>query len=251
MSQMIAAALALLLASCATPSNESTNKSKNGTMSTSYWSKEKLLSTTCQTGQENKQITGTVWLKTNSKTINGQFNAAVFVKSPNELKLEVSNFLGGTVASINVTADRYEVVRGPGEPLSAAGIDSWAGIPLRWAYELFSGKFPCPPRSSSLVLGEENENLLSIQVRDEKFGSQKYVYKYRKIQNDRNNETQPWPESLHWETQSDREIGHKFTVDFKFDQPEFNTLSPLAWEARSREGTIKIKWKERHRISQD
>jgi hypothetical protein len=52
-----------------------------------------------------------------------------------------------------------------------------------------------------------------------------------------------WPEALHWERKGT--FGTK--VDFKFDQPEAGSLSPLKWEAQSQQGEVKVRWRERER----
>ena len=216
----------------------SKSNSESPSSATAGWTVDRLLHQTCETGQGAKQVEGTVWLKTQSKDVHGQFNASVLATAPDELKLEVTNFLGGTVALISVREERYEITKGPSEPVSASGYDSWGGIPLRWATDLFLGKIPCPTISDHLVLMKEESNQLTIEDLGDPLGAQKFNFKYRK-----SDDGLPWPESLRWERSSEP----KGAIEFKFDKPEQGTFSPLQWEAKSSEGAIKVRWRDRRR----
>jgi hypothetical protein len=236
--QFVTLCLSIALTGCATffPQSNSDPESSNSTVA--GWAVDRLLNQTCETGKGAKEIEGTIWLKTQSKEVHGQFYASVLATAPDQLKLEVTNFLGGTVALISVKKTHFEITKGPSEPVSNSGSDSWGGIPLRWATDLFLGKIPCPTLSSHLVLKKEEANQLTIEAPEDPLGAQKFSFKYRK-----GNDGLPWPESLHWERFSDP----KERVEFKFDKPETVTLSPLQWEASSSEGAIKVRWKDRRR----
>ncbi|MEO5968913.1 MAG: hypothetical protein ABIQ95_03225, partial [Bdellovibrionia bacterium] len=205
---------------------------------TAGWTPELLLHRTCELGKGTKQTEGTVWLKMLSKEVHGQFNASILALAPEELKLEITNFLGGTVALISVREGHYEITKGPSEPVNASGYDSWGGIPLSWATDLFLGKIPCPASDEHLVLTKEEANQLTVEIPSGPLGAQTFNFKYRK-----SDDGLPWPESLRWARLSEP----KTTIEFKFDKPEQGTLSPLQWEASSSEGAIKVRWRDRRR----
>src|SRR4051794_28238687 len=106
---------------------------------------EELLEQACSAGKRIQSVRGTVWLKTSSKEISGQFSANVTVAKADQLKLEVTNFLGGTEALISVSDEHYVVtgIRGNRDEKNE-GYGTWGGIPLKWATELFLGRVPCP-----------------------------------------------------------------------------------------------------------
>jgi len=231
-----------IFSGCATFSPKSNPESLSSV--TAGWTAARLLRHTCETGKGAQQVEGTVWLKTQSKDVHGQFNASVKVSATDELSLEVTNFLGGTVALIHVRNEHYEITKGPAEPVSASGSDSWGGIPLRWASDLFLGKIPCPTLSDPWVLShlipmKEEANQLTVEVPKDRLGAQRFKFKYRK-----SDKGLPWPESLRWERFSEP----KAVVEFRFDKPEQGTFSPLQWESNSSEGGVKVRWRDRHRV---
>jgi hypothetical protein len=236
--QFIAIAFSLSLSGCATLSSHSKSDPESLSSVTAGWTGERLFHQTCEIGKGTKQVEGTVWIKALSKDVHGQFNASVLAIAPEEMKLEITNFLGGTVALISVREGHYEITKGPSEPLNASGYDSWGGIPLRWATDLFLGKIPCPVNSDRLILVKEEANQLTIEAPSDPLGAQTFNFKYRKSE-----EGLPWPESLQWVRSSEP----KAKIEFKFDKPEQGTLSPLQWEASSREGVIKMRWRDRRR----
>jgi hypothetical protein len=203
-------------------------------------SPEKLYSQICEIGAPIRSVQGTTLIKTHSKEVSGQFPANVIAISPDRLRLEVTNFLGGTEALITVEQGRYEVtgVRGKSNQ-SEVGYGTWGGIPLRWATDLFLGKVPCPSLTSASKLSLSPEGELIILVAEESnsgTSSQKFVYKL--VRRDH----RLWPEALLWEQQRPTTL----KVEFKFDDPEQSTLSPKRWEATSSKGNVKIKWRDRN-----
>ncbi len=260
----------IFLSSCATFSSHSKSNPESPSSVTAGWSVDRLLHLTCEAGQGVKQVDGSIWLKTQSKDIHGQFSASVLAKAPDDLKLEITNFLGGTVALISVSQGHYEITQGPSEPVTASGDDSWGGIPLKWANALFLGSIPCPSLTHHLILIKEEANQLTVEAPEDPLGAQKFSFKYKKIDvagtpaegrgagggggggggnkaGTGNKASRPWAESLHWERLSEP----KTAIDFKFDKPDPATLSPLQWEASSSEGAIKIRWKDRHILSEN
>jgi hypothetical protein len=208
---------------------------------------EQLLKMACEPGEETRLVEGSVWLKASSKDASGQFPAEVRAVAPSQLKLEVTNLIGGTEAVIAVEGTKYKIdlpskkkKSGKAQAASSAeeGQNSWGGIPLRWATDLFLGKIPCPPaamlKDSKLKIDEELKLVVETPAT---LGSdpQKFVYEFQTW------EGKPWAKALRWESGG----ALPTAVDFAFEDPEPATRSPRRWEARSDRGEVKIRWKER------
>ncbi len=199
---------------------------------------EKLYELACRPGKSVKSVRGSTWLRAKSSEASGQFPAEVVADSPNQLKLEVTNLVGGTEAVITVKGEKYQIKVPNKKERSESGYGSWGGIPLHWATELFLGRVPCPQVSGAeqLRLSRNEEGELVVEVPPSLKGAKEtFVYRFR------NWEGKAWPEALHWE----REGTLSASVDFKFDDPEADTLSPRKWEARSQQGEVKVRWKDR------
>lgn len=203
-------------------------------------SPEQLLSFACTPGEKTQSIKGSVWLKAKSKEASGQFPANVQAEGTHHLKLEVTNLLGASEAVITVEGGKYtiEIPSRKRGPKKEEGSNSWGGIPLQWATDLFIGRIPCPSATSlnSAHLSVTDQGALVIETtsslgRD----AEKYVFQFRKW------EGNPWPETLHWESKGSITAA----VDFKFDDPEDGTHSPKKWEATSSQGEVKVRWKDR------
>lgn len=197
-----------------------------------------LFASACQIGRANNSVQGHLWLKATSKEFSGQFPADVNVKAPDQLKLEISNVLGGTEAVIRVDGESYEVFSGNVNPQKKMqGYGSWGGIPLRWATDLFLGKIPCPETQQGWKLSlDQDEQLVVAKVEKGVFGKERFTYRFRDIKG------KPWPEFLLWERAGDK-------VEFKFDDPESEGFSPKKWEAKSMLGHVKVRWGKRESSS--
>jgi hypothetical protein len=193
----------------------------------------------CSIGANSRTVKGAVWLKAQSKEASGQFPAYVTAQAPDRLRMEVTNLVGGTEAVISVQGQKYSIRVPKQKARNEQGHGSWGGIPLRWATELFLGRVPCPapgkaPAGASLTRAGDDE--LRVDVPAALGGDpETYVYKFRGWAG------RLWPESLHWERQG----GFAVAVDFKFDDPEDKTGSPRKWEAKSAQGEVKLRWKDR------
>jgi len=191
-------------------------------------------------GAHSESLTGSVWLKAHSKEASGQFPAAVEVKRTGAVRMEITNLVGGVEAVIRVEGNKYTIEM-PKEKRQAQrqeGNSSWGGIPLTWATRLFLGRVPCPPESAVAEMISEltPEGELKIQTQSSlEREAELFVYRFR------NSEGRPWPEALHWERQGVAPL----SVDFKFDSPEPGTRSPRKWEAKSPQGEVKVRWRER------
>lgn len=197
-----------------------------------------LLASVCEPGSSVRETKGSVWLKAKSDEASGQFPAMVKATAPDSLYMEVTNLLGGTEARIKVSGRQY-TVEVPGKPeQDYKGYGNWGGIPLRWAADLFLGRFPCPegdPGSLDATVTDEGELVVVVPAT---LGGdrEEFHYRFRKWGG------KPWPESLSWK----REGPFGTSVEFEFDQPEDETRSPLKWEARSARGEVRMRWKQRN-----
>lgn len=116
----------------------------------------------------------------------------------------------------------------PGHPeKNRTGQESWGGIPLVWATDLFLGKVPCPSPEdrSKIKIGQTTTGDLMVADADEVF-----VYHF--------NPGSTWPETVHWKK-------GVVTVDFRFDEIDPKTNSPMKWEAVSADGEVKTRWRDR------
>lgn len=208
-------------------------------------SARELYSYACELGKGIRSVEGTVRMKATSPEFSGQFSANVSAKDPDELKLEVTNPFGGTEALVQVDRYHYEISgTGKDKNEKEIGFRSWGGLPLRWAAPLFLGKVPCPPIQSGTTLATNAEGDLLIHVADTHLTeAQEYLFHFKS----RNG--QPWPESLHWEKPGEK-VGHPSqSIDFKFDDPEEITLSPLKWEVTGQKSSVRVKWRSREKES--
>jgi hypothetical protein len=191
----------------------------------------------CRPGATVQSVQGNTMMKVNSKDGSGQFPASVKAQAPDQLRLEATNLIGATQAVITVQGRDYqiEVPSSSGMQKREQGKDSWGGIPLRWAADLFLGRIPCAEAGSAAELLPNGD--LQVQVAGGSLSQDPETFTYHF----RDWDGHPWPESLHWE----RKGTFATQVDFKFDHPEGKTGSPLKWEAKSQQGEVKVIWKDR------
>ena len=181
-------------------------------------------------------------MKVQSKEASGQFPASVEAHSPDQLTFEATNLIGSTQAVIVVKGHDYrvEVPSKNGMRRQEQGKDSWGGIPLRWATDLFLGKIPCPTgaeKTSDFDISILGTGDLQVLTHPSAFsGAETFIYHFKTW------EGHPWPEALHWE----RKGVFASQVDFKFDDPQDKTRSPGKWEAKSPQGEVKVRWRDRH-----
>ena len=197
---------------------------------------DNLMNKACGTGRDLQRAQGSVWLKAHSKEASGQFPAAVDATAPGNLKLEVTSLLGGTEAVIRVAGDHYSVKSARSKVQNQEGNGSWGGIPLHWSSDLFLGRFPCPTGVKATTAINADGDLVIETAPSLQGDSEKFIYHFREWNGG------PWPEALRWE----RTGAFSSSVDFKFDDPEDGTGSPQKWEAKSSQGEVKVKWKDRN-----
>ena len=116
-------------------------------------------------------------------------------------------------------------------------------MPLKWGTDLFLGRIPCP-----LPAELEKARVSLVQDGDlliETSGNEQYEYHFKTIGGG------SWPDSLHYEQKFpiEMKVGSRgrptIVVDFRFDDPETGTLSPRKWEAKSDQGEVKVRWRDR------
>lgn len=200
-----------------------------------------LLAAACSTGAQVVAAKGSVWLKAQSKEASGQFPAVVSAPSPDRLKMEVTNLVGGTEAIISVEGSRYSIEVPNHKERDERGEASWGGIPLQWANALFLGRVPCPDPSvameADVTMGAEGEVIVQTKAALDRV-PERYAFRLRQL------EGSQWPESLRWERQGPGSAA-PIAVDFKFEDPEPKTRSPRKWEAKGAQGEVKVRWRDR------
>jgi hypothetical protein len=227
--RITSASLAVLLASCAHAPVEFKGEPREA------------LAQVCSPGAQLKSARGSVFLKAKSKEASGQFPAEVDAPGPDRLKIEITNLVGGTEAIISVEGTHYTINVPKQKNRSEKGERSWGGIPLQWSNALFLGRIPCPPTASLSGTGvtvNKEGDVVAETTRTLEAPAEKFVYHTRQVAD------LLWPETLHWE-KLDSAGGVAVAVDFKFDEPEAGSRSPRKWEAKSSQGEVKVRWRER------
>lgn len=203
------------------------------------WEPRALLDVACSPGAKIIGVEGGVWLKAQSKSASGQFPAQIRAEAPDQLQMEVTNLIGGQVAVIRVNGSKFDINLPEKGGRSRTGYDSWGGIPLRWATDLFLGRIPCPPtsvwKSAEITVSDSGELVVQTFSAGGKRRAEKFVYGFRSWAG------KPWAERLRWE----RLGASRSHVDFRFDDPEDESRSPRKWEAVSEQGEVKVRWKDR------
>lgn len=195
----------------------------------------------CQIGNNIDEVRGSAWLKIKSPNKSGQFPANIFVKSPNQLQLEVTNLLGGREAFIKYEKNKVKIER-PNQETTQEKLDQselWNGLPLQWAITLFLGRFPCPSeKEEKLIIEITDKDELKIQQQNT-HETETFLYQLKKWQD------KPWVKALIWEKKNSTKNENALQITFSFDRPEETTLSPKKWEIVSSHGEIKFRWKDR------
>ena len=135
----------------------------------------------CTPGKDVTSAKGHLWIKALSKEASGQFPADAIATSPDQLKLEITNILGGTEALILVDGDHYEIKGGKGQKeTKEQGYGSWGGIPLRWAATLFLGKIPCPDPDKKWKMSTSLDGDLVVESGGpEAFAPERFTYSFQ------------------------------------------------------------------------
>lgn len=197
-----------------------------------------LLLLACSPGAGVRKVSGNAQMQVKSEEASGRFTAMIEAGAPSDLKLEVLRPLGGTYAILTVHGSDYKISV-PGHPeRDRSGSETWAGIPLRWATALFLGRIPCPDgemlQNSRLSISSDDELQVDVPSTS-RWEAQDFVYRFRARSGSF------WPEELNWRAGGT-------SVDFHFDHPDADTLSPRRWEAKSSRGEVKARWRDRQMV---
>jgi hypothetical protein len=201
----------------------------------------------CEPGTQVQSVRGSIALTVDTPELKGTYPAQVVTTNPDNLKMEITNPFGAKQALVTIEKGHYTVQTldentGDMRKKLEEGKDTYAGIPLEWAAQLFLGKIPCPSSANlkDSTLTTDSEGSLVVDTKPTSAGvSEHYVYKFRSWSG------RPWPENLHWERRGEKGSNLAQNIDFKFSDPDFKTNSPKRWEARSSKGEVKVRWKDR------
>lgn len=196
---------------------------------------ETVLAEICQPGSGAQHVRGDAWMWVSSEREgNARFPANVEVRRAGELRIDITNLLGGPEATVRVTDESIDVRRQGAASSSQLKSPEghWNGIPVRWAKRLFLGQVPCAVGGAAerpaRHLGEDR---LEVNV-----GGERYEYAYRSF------EGKFTAESLVW---SGRDGA---SVQFSFRDFADGSRVAHQWEAKSASGSVKIRWKDREAV---
>ena len=191
---------------------------------------KKALSDICRPDLHFKEVKGSVWMKVRSKEDSGQFPADLVWNSKTGLIVEVTNLIGGPIAQIKSRDESYEIKRYDRPEEKFVGEQTWGGISISLAKNLFIGNIPCPQISDTTdaVIRLDSDGWLWVIK-----GAERYGYRLK------NWAGRSWPEEMIFRKEGSEE------VRIHFDQPEDKTGTPLRWEATAGSSELKVRWKER------
>lgn len=156
-------------------------------------SPDALLNYACRPGSTVQTVKGTVWMKAQSKDASGQFPASVEAKAPDHLQVEAINLLGAVQAVITVDGKSYsvQVPTKNGLKQREQGLNSWSGIPLQWATDLFLGRIPCPTSAKQdIEVTRDGDLKISTGASSASEDPETFIYHFRSV------DGHPWPETL-------------------------------------------------------
>lgn len=168
-------------------------------------------------------------MRVKSQEASGQFPALISIKKDSNLVIDVTNLIGGRVAHATVSKKEFEVQSSDGSFKDFKGADSWGGIPVIFARDLFLGVLPCPNLQEAKVVSYE-DGVLKVEST---FGDgfTYYLGSY---------ERQPITTKLEW-----AQKGRGHIIEFTFKDPDSKTKAPGRFEAKSKIGEISVRWKDR------
>jgi len=199
---------------------------------------EQAVERSCSIGRTVRQAKGRVGIRAidvRGKSV--QFSAFVNAEQQGTFRLEATNPLGGTEATIEYRDGRFVVSRpGKGTELDRQATH-WNGIPLRFALELFLGRVPCP-EPASLDRGSFRLTAPGT-VEWELSGAERWHWEFR----DENGST--WVDRLVWQSLAPGAREREGEVEFLFRDPDSKSGTPSVWEVKSRQGEVKVRWRDR------
>jgi hypothetical protein len=197
----------------------------------------------CSTPLAWKEVRGSLWMKIDSTKESAQFPAQFRAVAPGTVQMEVTNLVGGAMASLSIEGGTYRLRYNDATLAPQVGRGSWEGIPLQWAADLFLGKMPCPvlsgpDRALKVELSEsrdESHDLIARAVYQQGAKNSVEIFRYRTKQWG----GKPWVEKLDWGLER-----RPVQVSFEFEDPS-EKGPPNKWTAQSPQGLVKLRFSNR------
>jgi hypothetical protein len=131
----------------------------------------------------------------------------------------------------------------PGKSGVREVVGTWGGIPLRWATTLFSGRLPCPALSPDWsVAWEKDSVLVARRTRGEAVGEW-FRFQIKSWGG------RPWVEVLEWSAgegpRARPPAAGVSALRIELRDPDLKTGRAKRWEAKSSQGEVTIRWKDR------
>jgi hypothetical protein len=200
----------------------------------SKMSPNEVLRKTCLIGSRIVQVKGDAWMKIKSEdksSRNGQFPASIASQPNGNLRIEVTNPIGGTEAIIDWSDAEFSMkIRDRKPEVRKIGTGSaWSGVPLRFGRTLLMGRIVCPT-ADALAQGKTSwkEDLLFFESTEETF---EYLYEL--------GQPEFFPSQVVWTRKTSQ---GSVAVMFRLERPDSQTQSPMTWEAKSKGEELKFKW---------
>lgn len=201
---------------------------------------EDLFVKTCRIGLGNQTVTGSIWVKVDSKEMQGQFPATLRATAPQSLDLEVTDLVGAPQAVVRIQDDvrRLKAVsaRAKKNLRDEDMKEVWAGIPLSLAPAIFLGRYPCPTADKEVSVRKRGESLEILEKDLKTKLATHYLYEYRGYGGE------PFPVKLTWR----RELSEQKKLSIVLEFADLKDPGPLAtrWTATSDRGQVDVRWKD-------
>jgi hypothetical protein len=206
-----------------------------------------LLSAACPAGF-TKKLSGSVWMKIESKEMSGQFPASVLVDYPTKFTVEVTNLIGSPQAWLTIENGKTELKFTPENEKqygrAPRAREVLGGLPIELAPRLFSGGVPCPSddKNQDIRVKQTDEGGLEVTAVDLRTRiSTRYVYSYTKVAG------QPWVAEADYEklARGAKPGAKSNLIKIIREEPSDPDSAPKRWSASSSHGEIKVRWKDR------
>ncbi len=206
-----------------------------------------LMSAACPAGF-TKKLSGSVWMKIESKEMSGQFPATVLVDYPKKFAVEVTNLIGAPQAWLTIENGKTEL-KFTAENEKAYGRtprtrDVLGGLPIDLAPRLFAGGVPCPSddKNQDIRVKQTDEGGLEVTTVDLRTrASTRYTYTFTKFAG------RPWVSETDYEKLARGAKGSAKSNLIKIirEEPSDPDGAPKRWSASSSHGEIRVRWKDR------
>ena len=163
--------LSAFLSSCST-TPESSRERISSAEARAYLAKN------CSKGGDTHSLAsvrGEILVRSSTREFKGQYPASVMVSEKGTLTLEVTNLIGGTVATLKGDSESLEVVSAIKPQYNRKNIREYMGLPVRLLIQLLRGDLPCPALASvetdgSIMVIREGSRIWKIEKSDVQSG---------------------------------------------------------------------------------